>query len=114
MLEAQMLDDPVGRWALLAMIAAAAWKIWLRLKADTRADRSDVRTQQAHGAVVDEYDKVVDTLREEVQRLAQSVERLSRELEEERTARYDAERTARDLRDRVDYLERKLRDGDDL
>lgn len=114
MVELQMLDDPVGRYALLAMIAAAAWKIWLRLKQDTRVDRSDARTQQAHGAVVDEYDKVVDTLREEVQRLAQSVERLSRELEEERTARYDAERTARDLRDRVDYLERKLRDGDDL
>lgn len=114
MLEPELLADPVGRWALLAMIAAAAWKIWLRLKADTRADRSDVHAQKAHGYVVAEYDKVVETLREEVERLAQSVERLSRELNEERTARYDAERTARDLRERVDYLERKLREEDDL
>ncbi|MCC6489135.1 MAG: hypothetical protein IT364_16670 [Candidatus Hydrogenedentes bacterium] len=114
MLDVQMLEDPVGRWALLAMIAAATWKIWLRLKADTRADKSEVHTQRAHGVVVAEYDKVVETLREEVARLAQSVERLSRELEEERVARYDAERIARELRDRVDYPERKLRDGDDL
>lgn len=104
MLDAQLLDDPVGRYALLAMIAAAAWKIWLRLKQDTRTDRSDARDHQARS-------DVVGTLREEVARLAQSVERLSIELDSEREARYAAERRSHLLQERVDFLEKALQGG---
>ena len=111
MFDAQMLEDPVGRYALLAMIAAAAWKIWLRLKADTRSDKSDARDHRARTDIVGEYDKVVETLREEVERLARSVERLSRELQDERTARFAAERLAARLQERLDYLERRLHNG---
>ena len=114
MLEAQMLDDPIGRYALLVMIAAAAvWKIWLRLKQDTRADKSEARDYRARGDIVGEYDKVVETLREEVERNARNVERLSRELHDERTARFAAERLVSELQERIEYLERRLREEDD-
>lgn len=113
MVELQMLDDPVGRYALLAMIAAAAWKIWLRLKQDTRVDRSDAREHRSRGHIVEEYDKVVDTLREEVARLAANLDRLSHELNDEREARYTAERRAAILQERVDFLERRVQGGDD-
>lgn len=108
----QVVDDPVGRYALLAMIAAAAWKIWLRLKHDARADKSEAREHQARGDIVSEYDKVVDTLREEVERLAHTVARLSTELEQERRARQQAELRANQLQERLDYVERQLRKDD--
>lgn len=108
-MDLQTLEDPVGKYALLAMIAAAAWKIWLRLKQDTRNDRSEVREHKAHGSIVTEYDKVVETLREEVSRLAQTLDKLSEELGEERKERYAAEQRSRALQERVETLERKLR-----
>ena len=104
MFDAQLLDDPVGRYALLAMIAAAAWKIWLRLKQDTRVDRSDAREHRARS-------DVVETLREEVARLSQSVDRLSGELDSEREARYAAERRSHLLQERVDFLEKTRQGG---
>lgn len=89
------VDDPAGKAALLTVIAAAVWKVYLRLKSDHRTDKAESRVHQAEG-------DVIETLREEVERLAKSVERLSAELEKERDARWAAEA-------RIAELEHQLR-----
>jgi len=89
------VDDPAGKAALLTVIAAAVWKIYLRLKSDHRNDKAESRVHQAEG-------DVIETLREEVERLAKSVEKLSTDLEKERELRWAAEA-------RISELEHQLR-----
>ena len=104
------VDDPAGKAALLTVIAAGVWKLWLRLRHDSRNDKSEERDHAIGGDIADSYGSLVAQLREEVARLANSVKTISEALDAEREARYAAERLARELKDRVDILERRLRD----
>lgn len=97
------LDDPAGKLALLTVTVAAIWKLWLRLRHDSREDRAEAREHAAEG-------DVITVLREEVARLSETVQALAQDIEEERRLRYAAEREAAELRGRVDQLERRLRD----
>lgn len=99
------LDDQAGIAAGLGLFAAAVWKIYLRLKKDTREDSSDKRKTQAESNQFDHYDNLIKNLREEVDRLAKSVGLLSVELEKERRARYEAEQISSDLKRKVIFLE---------
>ena len=95
-------DNEAGWLAAIGLLASVLWKVWLRLRHDTREDSSGAREHAAQG-------DVITLLREEVERLAASVTKLSEELNEERRLRYETERRAAALQDRVDALERRLR-----
>lgn len=98
------IEDNEAGWATgLLMAAFALWKIWLRLRQDTRTDASSSGEHKAK-------DDVVKLLRDEVRRLADSVRELGEQLDEERQLRYATERRAADLQARVEVLERRLRD----
>ena len=99
------LQDHAGVAAALGLIAAAAWKIYLRLKSDSRNDKTDARKSESEVDQYDHYDSLIENLRGEVDRLAGSVGRLSRELDEERRARFAAEDLANSLKLKVEYLE---------
>lgn len=104
------VPDPAGKAALLTVIAAALWKLWLRLRHDTRADKGEAREHEAKDNVFGGFEQVIEQLRDEVERLGTTVKSMSVELAEEREARIAAEATAQDLRHRVGVLERRLRD----
>lgn len=95
-------DNEAGWLAAIGLLASVLWKIWLRLRHDTRADTSEARGHAAEG-------DVISVLREEVSRISERVRSLEEDLEHERTKRYAAEREARTLQARVDALEQRLR-----
>lgn len=98
------LDDNPGTLLTgLAFLGFVLWKAWLRLRHDARGDNAEARDHAAEG-------DVIAVLRSEVKRLADQMRVLSEALDEERNARYDAEKEARELRERVEILERRLRD----
>lgn len=96
------VDDPAGKLALLTVTVAAIWKLWLRLRHDSREDRAEAREHAAEG-------DVITVLREEIARLSSAVDTLSSSLDEERRLRFELEQRALALRVRVDQLEAKLR-----
>lgn len=97
------LEDNEAGWATaVALLASVLWKVWLRLKRDTREDKAETREHAAEG-------DVITVLREEVARISERVRSLEHDLEHERTKRYAAEREARTLQSRVDALEQRLR-----
>lgn len=102
------LDEQAGIAAALGVLAAGAWKIYLRLKQDKRDDLSKGRQAAAESSQFDYYDDIIKNLREEVERLAKSVGNLSTELEKERLARFAAESLAYDLKRKVESLEREV------
>lgn len=97
------IDEHAGIVSGIAFIGFIIWKAWLRLRRDSRDDSAESRDHRAEG-------DVVELLREEVMRLANSVRNISEALDDERRARYAAEKLARDLKDRVEVLERRLRE----
>jgi polyhydroxyalkanoate synthesis regulator phasin len=97
------VEDPAGKLALVTVAAAAAYRLWLRLRHDNRTDRAEAREHAAEG-------DVIDVLREEVERILGRVRALEDELKDERVARYAAERRGAELQMRVETLERRLRD----
>ena len=97
------IDENAGLVSGVAFIAFVVWKMWLRLRHDTREDSAEARDHRAEG-------DVVTLLREEVRRLSDSVRVISEALNEERFARYEAERLSRELKNRVEILERRLRE----
>ena len=103
------LDDPAGKVALLTVIAAAVWKIWLRLKHDSRTDKAESRDHASEDKVAGAYDAILKQLRDEVARLAGTVTLLSAELDVERSARREAQFLASQLQLRVESLETKLK-----
>lgn len=96
-------DNPATILTGLAFLGFVLWKTWLRLRHDARGDQSEAREHEAEG-------DVIEVLRAEVRRCADSVRAISEELATEREARYEAERISRELRARVDILERRLRE----
>ncbi len=103
------IDENAGWLAGLVFLGSVLWKVWLRFKADSRDDKAAARGHEAEGKVLGGYDQLIKQLRTEVERLAESVSEMSAALDEERNARYAAERVAIELRERVDQLERRLR-----
>lgn len=97
------IEDNEATWVTAISFAAfAIWKLWLRIRHEGRNDRAEAREHAAEG-------DVIVVLREEVSRLADSVRRLEEEREDERKARYAAERNAQQLQRRVEVLELRLR-----
>jgi len=105
------LDDPAGKAALLTVIAAGVWKLWLRLKHDSRADKAESREHAAEDNIAGTYDAILKQLRDEVARLAGTVNLLSQELDVERKARREAQYLAGQLQLRIEILETKLKDA---
>lgn len=103
------LDDPAGKAALLTVIAAAVWKIWLRLKHDSRNDKAESRDHASEEHIAGSYDAIIKQLRDEVGRLAGTVKSLSIEVDAERSARREAQLHAIELQARVISLENKLK-----
>jgi len=83
-MEAIPYSDAGGAIAALLLCAAALWKIYLRIRKDTREDHAE-RTQG------DNYAAIIEQLRMEVSRLARAVNELGSELETERRKRHAAE-----------------------
>lgn len=103
------LDDPAGKAALLTVIAAAVWKIWLRLKHDSRNDKAESRDHASEDHITGSYDAIIKQLRDEVNRLAATVSSLSLELDAERKARREAQISSVELQSRVISLENRLK-----
>jgi outer membrane murein-binding lipoprotein Lpp len=96
------IEDNAAIAAGIGLLGAAAWKIYLRIKRDTREDYAEAG--QLHG-----YDAIIKQLREEVNRLAAQVTRMSEDLDAERHARYRAQESESRLQRRVDQLEAQVR-----
>lgn len=99
------INDYAGIAAALGLLAAGVWKIWLRLKSDTREDSGDARRHKAEVSQFDHYDGLVKTLRDEVERLSELVKEVHKELEEERDLRRKAEDREAELGRKVQSLE---------
>lgn len=104
------IDENAGWLAGIVFLGSVLRKVWLRFKADSRNDKSAERDHDAEGKVLGGYDQLIKQLRSEVERLAISVSHMSEALDEERNARYAAESIAIELRQRIESLERRLRD----
>jgi hypothetical protein len=94
-------DDMAGILAGAGLVAAFAWKVWLRLRQDNRDDTAGSRQNESYGAIIAQ-------LRLEVDRLGAAVNEISSELMHERTARRRAESLAVTLQGRVETLEQEL------
>lgn len=115
-------DDPAGKAALLTIIAATVWKIYLRLKSDKRTDDSADREARADAARHVGYGEIIAQLRKEVARLASAVDEVEQKLREEQRARFAVEQAlmketrariaaedrAGQLQGRVEQLEREI------
>lgn len=101
--------DPAGTAALITLVFAGLWKLWLRARADHRSDQVGVVDRDAHRHIADGYDQLVEQLRNEVGRLAATVAELSVALNDERHAREQTEAQAQQLQWRVKALEDRLR-----
>lgn len=110
LLELIPVDDPAGKLALATVAAAGVWKLILRMRHEHREDRVESRTFDVTGGIAKSYVELIEQLRTEVDRLSADQRELKAALDEERIARYNAERIARDLRGRVETLEARLRD----
>lgn len=73
-----------GLIAAIVFLAAAVWKIWLRVRQEVRADGAEKTT-------LDGYSAIIEQLRTEVRRLSVAVNELGTALEEERRKRRAAE-----------------------
>ena len=104
------IDEPAGLLTGLAFLGFVLWKVWLRFKEDKRTDKASERAHAAEDKIVHGYQELYEQMREEFGRLAGKVDDLSNAVDEERRLRYEAERVARELRARVEQLERKLRE----
>lgn len=103
------LQDFAGIAAAAGLLAAGVWKIYLRLKSDTRNDSVNSRKAKSEADQYDHYDELIKTLREEVKRLADSVGSLSDELDTERLARHGAEEIASRLKLEVEWLKYEVK-----
>lgn len=83
-----------GVIAALLLCAAALWKIYLRIRKDTREEHAEREHYVG-------YSEIVEQLRTEVRRLSAAVNELGLELESERRKRHLAE-------GRVSKLEQEL------
>lgn len=101
--------DPAGLAALITLVIAAIWKLWLRARSDHRNDQLGMVDRDSHKHIAAGYDQLVEQLRNEVSRLAATVSELSIALDEERTARYHTEAQSNQLQQRVMALEDRLR-----
>lgn len=84
------------------VLAAAVWKVYLRLKSDRRVD----------GAAEDSYDgygRILSQMRQEIDRLSRAVNDMGLELERERKARHEAQAENGRLTWRVSVLEAEVR-----
>lgn len=104
------INENAGWLAGIVFLGSVLWKVWLRIKADTRGDKAAARDHDAEGHVIGGYDQLIAQMRKEIDRLAGSMEEMLRDLAEEREARYRAERLAIELKGRVEILERRLRE----
>lgn len=95
------IDENAGWLAGIIFTASILWKVWLRLKADQRNDKAATREHDAEGNVIGGYDQLIKQLRAEVERLA-------KDIDEEREARYTAEKRSYELQRRVEILENRL------
>ena len=102
-------NESAGVAAGVGLFAAAAWKIFLRLRSDGRNDREGTRSDRASERQHEGYDAIIEQLRTEVKRLGVAVDQMSGRLRREQEARYAAERTAAELRHRVLELEAEVR-----
>jgi peptidoglycan hydrolase CwlO-like protein len=96
-----LFDDPAGQATGIAVAIALAWKMWLRLRGDTRHDASE---ESQHAG----YDGIITALRIEVTRLSARVDAMSLALDDAVSARREAESENRQLRARVLHLESEL------
>lgn len=104
------IDENAGWLAGIVFLGSVLWKVWLRLKSDTRGDKAAAREHDAEGNVIGGYDQLIAQMRKEIDRLAGQMEEMSKALSEERRERYKAERLAHDLQERVEVLESRLRE----
>ncbi len=95
-------NNEPGWIAAILFLASVLWKVWLRIKRDSREDRAETREHAAEG-------DVITVLRDEIARISERVRALEGDLEHERAKRYIAERQSASLQTRVDALEHRLR-----
>lgn len=97
------IEDNEASWITGAVFAAfAVWKLWLRVRHESRGDKAEAREHAAEG-------EVLTVMRNEIERLATMVKDMGAEIETERSARHEAERRAAALQWRVELLEQRLR-----
>lgn len=104
------IDESAGWAAAVIFIGSVLWKVWLHFKADKRNDSAADRDHDSESHLIGGYDRLIRQLRAEVDRLAENQTVILSVLDEERAARYKAERIARELQDRVESLEGRLKD----
>lgn len=121
----QGFEDPAGKVSLLTvltLLAAAALKVFWRLKGDSRADAAGDRESRADALRHEGYGAIIGQLRTEVSRLASAVDEIEQKLRDEQRARFAVEQTlatetrarvvaedkAGRLQDRVEQLEREI------
>lgn len=95
-------EDTAVIAATTTMLAAAAWKVYFRLRKDQREDHAEAGSSKS-------YDAIIEQLREQVDRLAEQMTRVTADLDAERAARYTAQASEARLKIRVEVLESQVR-----
>lgn len=116
-----IVDDESALTALKilgsAVLGAVGWKGILRLRRDKRADNAEVREDDASGAAEAVYIRTIARLERDIERLQSAgdamgkrLDALGERLNQEIQLRFDAQETARVLRERVIALEQEIRE----
>lgn len=105
----KMNDDAAGAGAIILAVGFALWKLYLRVRKDTREDRTGDNVHRGYSSLLDEIQETVRRQGETIDRQGTTILELVVKLDRAEDLRRQVQDENSKLRRRVRHLEEEVR-----